>query len=253
MTMAQDYTQIFNNRGHEYNAAMSSDPGARTAERTAILNLLDAQAGEIIADTPAGGGYVADGLREKLGDQIEVICIEPAKQFGAAINRYFRVLQEPIDEVSLPAASLDGITSLAGLHHFAEKDCVYREWARLIKPGGRVVVADVEIGTGTAEFLNSFVHEYTPGGHVGTFFEASEFTAGLTNAGFSNVQEQRKSVPWSFADSSAMVRFCRTLFSINAATPEQVEYALNELVGVKCSDQRSCDLQWELRYAQAWR
>ncbi len=247
------YEDIFDARGHLYNEAVSQCPGAREAERAALLDRLDARLGQVIGDAPAGGGYVADGIRSCHGDSVEVICIEPARRFGAAIDPAFRVLHDPLDKVSLDDGALDGVASLADLHHFEVKDPVYREWARLIRCGGRLAVADVEDGTRTGEFLNSFVDAHTPGGHEGIFLRAGEFSERLTDAGFASVKEERLAVPWRFADKDAMAAFCHGLFGIQSAGPAEVEAALREIVGVDEAEDGSCSLRWELRYATALR
>ncbi len=49
------YEDIFDARGHLYNEAVSQCPGAREAERAALLDRLDARLGQVIGDAPAGG------------------------------------------------------------------------------------------------------------------------------------------------------------------------------------------------------
>ena len=247
------YEDIFDARGHLYNEAVSRCPGAREAERAALLDRLDARPGQVIGDAPAGGGYVADGIRIRHRDSVEIVCIEPARRFGAAINPVFRVLHDSLDKTRLESGALDGVASLAGLHHFEVKDPVYVEWARLIRSGGRLAVADVEEGTRTGEFLNTFVDAHTPGGHKGVFLHEGEFSERLTAAGFASVQEERLAVPWLFSDKGAMAEFCSGLFGIQSAGLDEVESALRGIVGVDESEDGSCRLRWELRYATALR
>ncbi|MCC5794165.1 MAG: class I SAM-dependent methyltransferase [Chromatiales bacterium] len=247
-----DYQKTFNARGHLYNDAMSAQPGAREAERAALLDRARMNPGQRVMDAPAGGGYVADGVRAKLGDQVQLVCVEPCARFSAAMDARYHVLNEPLDSVSLPDASLDVILSLAGLHHLDDRMPVYREWARLLRPGGQLVVADVGAGTGTARFLNGFVNRHTPGGHHGIFISEREFSEHLAVAGFFVEEDSMQNVPWRFRDREGLGSFCHTLFNTSRARPEAVADALETTVGLQRKP-GGLALAWQLRYASAWR
>ncbi len=247
-----DYKDIFNARGHLYNEATTMCPGAREAERIALINLLNPSTGETIIDVPAGGGYLADGIRKQFGDKVTVICVEPAEQFSAAIDPFFRVILEPANAVtSLESKSLDAVVSLAGLHHIADKRPIYREWHRLVRPGGRIAVADVACGTGTADFLNIFVDEFVPGGHDGMFFSEGEWTEQLTECGFSHVEEELRTVPWVYTSEDQMIDFCISLFNLQKANREQVSEAIHHYIGVETENRGGIRMMWQLRYARA--
>lgn len=246
-----DYLHTFEARGHEYNEATSFFPMAREAERNAVLTRLACCSGQRIIDAPAGGGYVAEGLNARMGNQIEVICVEPSPNFAAAIGDRFKTLISPIDRIALPDSSVDGIVSLAGLHHIGDKSPLYREWARLIRDGGRLAVGDVSTGTGTGDFLNIFVNEHTPGGHEGIFIAANEFRTDLAKAGFTVIEETLETVPWQFPDLPSLGKFCKSLFAIETANIEQTIDALSRHVGISMNPDGTALLNWQLRYATA--
>lgn len=131
-----DYLKTFDARGHLYNDAMATCPHARDAELCALLDRARMVPGQVIMDAPAGGGYVADGVYERLEGEVELICIEPSAKFAQAISSSYRIYNCSVHDVPLQSDGVDCILSLAGLHHVPERRPIYTEWFRLLKGGG---------------------------------------------------------------------------------------------------------------------
>ena len=247
-----DYVLSFDRRGHDYNLAGEICPMAREAERAALLERARLDRAQRLVDVPAGGGYVAHGVRARLAGDAEIICIEPSRRFGAGLRDAFTVYHEPMHAVSLPDASVDLVLSLAGLHHLSDRQAVFDEWARILRPGGQVVVADVADATPPAEFLNGFVDRFTPGGHAGRFLGETEFTTGLTASGLEVSEDVLEQVPWRFPDIDLLGRFCWQLFSCRLTTPAEVARGLADVIGITNTDD-GVQLNWQLQYAVATR
>lgn len=251
----ESYEDIFDARGHLYNEAGARCPNAREAERRELISWLLPKPGEVLCDVPAGGGYVAEGIRSYLDagkpgavlPTTRIICIEPSPRFAAAIDRKFEHHGDPLTALSLPDATVDGIASLAGLHHFADKLPVFQEWTRILKPGGRAAVADVQAGTDVAAFLNEFVHQSTPGGHEGIFIEPGDLTESMSRVGFAAVLEELRTVSWEFESEESMATFCRTLFGLTLATVEQVDAGIRKYLPVHRTG-NGIQMEWRLRY-----
>ncbi|MFT4928179.1 MAG: ubiquinone/menaquinone biosynthesis C-methylase UbiE [Phenylobacterium sp.] len=242
------YTEIFEHRGHEYNQASLISATARQTEVDALLNLLSFRPDLTIVDVPAGGGFVAKRIEARALPHQQVICVEPAKQFAAAIPAHFTVLNEEVDALSLEDNSVDVVSSLAGLHHIENRMPIYQQWHRVLRPGGRLVIADVKEHTATAQFLNGFVNQYNSSGHEGLFIRQGEFELGLVKAGFSIEHNQLTDVRWHFDNQQQMGEFCKSLFAIDNASVAQVIQVLTEDVGIS-EDNRGVDLHWQLQYA----
>ena len=239
--MFDTYAEIFEQRAGEYHHAMKASPRARDAEFQAVLKpLRDAPPG-LVCDMPSGGGYLADYLQPGL----DYVAVDPATDFFVEWPRKLDRIEALITEVPLADGSVDHIVSLAGLHHEPSLPRVFEEMRRLVKPAGRVVVADVAIDTLQARFLNGYVAENCPLGHDGRFLDENTAPA-IEAAGFAIVDDRLMDVPWSFDNHEEAGEFCRHLFGMTALGAAETAEAMDREIGFDLIDGRP-HLRWQLR------
>ena len=243
------YTETFDRRGHLYNSAMATFPGARDEELRQLLNRLDPQPGEVIVDAPAGGGFVAEAAA---ATGAEVICIEPSTSFGKPLAERFKTQVAPIYNMPLADDSVDKLASLAGLHHLghAELRGFFSEAFRVLRPGGLIAVADVRAGTSTAAFLNGPVDIWTETGHEGYFFPPGALQDELESAGFQQTTETLESFSWTLPDTPSLCRFVHNLFGLVKLPSAKTEALLRQGPGIH-EDASGAHLPWALAYATA--
>lgn len=244
-----DYETIFDYRGESYNNAIAKHPNARHFERQALIDLIHFTPASHLLDAPAGGGYVASGIREQIGPGHTITCIEPAANFARGITHAFNIINGPIDQIPLDDGSVDIIASLSGLHHIENRAGVFLEWARVLKSGGQIAVADVAEGSGVDQFLNIFVDKYTPQGHEGIFFPKGELSRHLTDNGFNVSSESITAVPWVFSTEQDMAEFCIALFYLQNVEKDEVLENLEKHVGIDRSANGEVAIKWSLCYA----
>lgn len=245
LTVADNYTEIFNARGHSYNEATNFSPNARFIERELLIDRLRANATSVVLDAPAGGGYLADGI--PLAKRM--YCMEPSYVFGKPLqSSRHHLLNGSLERMPVKNNCIDRVGSLAGLHHLPSKQVFFDEAYRVLRPKGIVAVADVQVKTPAALFLNDTVNRLTETGHKGIFFEQNEMTQNLEAAGFSHCEEELLKCPWLFDKKEHMVKFCTLLFGLINASPAAVLSEIENNLNV--SEQGGkIQLDWSLVYA----
>lgn len=235
------YAEIFNTRGGKYHAAMQAFPEARRREFELPVRLLALQAGERLLDWPSGGGY----LRRYLPDGINLSERDDSDGFVRATGR---------DDLGMPVAgrAYDAGLSLTGLHHETDKRPIFRAWHGLLRPGGRVVIADAAAGSAVAAFLDGFVDAHVPGGHTGFYLDEA-VPETLRSAGLDVLSCEDLTYPWVFVSRREAARFTRLLFGLRTElTLEHVEAALASELGF-CDVDGAVGLNWGLRFIRAVR
>ncbi len=157
---------------------------------TAVADLHE---GETVLDLGSGGGIdvilsakrvgptgIAYGL--DMTDEMLALAQQNARDAGIA-NAHF--LKGVIEQIPLPADSVDVVISNCVINLSVDKPAVLTEIARVLKPGGRIGISDV-----VAEDHLSPEERAERGSYVGCIAGAlskGEYEAGLEAAGFEHV------------------------------------------------------------------
>ena len=158
------------------------------------LALVELHEGETILDLGSGGGIdvLLSGRRVgptgtvyglDMTDEMLALAQENARQAGAT-NVHF--LKGVIEDVPLPAASVDVVISNCVVNLSPEKDKVLAEIARVLRPGGRIGISDV-----LAEDHLTPSDRAARGSYVGCIAGAlsvSEFRRGLEAVGLADIE-----------------------------------------------------------------
>lgn len=236
-----NYGEIFNLRGGMYHEAMMMLPDARRLEFEIPLSLCNIESNDIIVDIPSGGGYI----KNYLSHDTDLICLESSQQFldfCKLKNSQAYLFSQ--DHLPLESHSADVLISIAGLHHIEDKSKIFREMHRVIKPNGRLCIADVADKSHIALFLDDIVDQYSDTGHQG-FFLNNETEEQLTQAGFNNVQQELLQYVWSFNSETEMLTYVKLLFGLTKANDIEVKEGINKYLKVSHTEE-SVNLHWEL-------
>ena len=160
---------------------------------TAVAELRD---GEAVLDLGSGGGIDVILSAKRVGptgmaygldmtDEMLALARKNAEDAGVR-NAIF--LKGVIEEVPLPAESIDVVISNCVINLSVDKPAVLTEMARVLKPGGRLGISDVvaedRLGAEQRAERGSYC------GCVAGALSKGEYEAGLEAAGFENVSVQ---------------------------------------------------------------
>jgi len=152
------------------------------------------RSGEIVVDLGSGGGLDVFLASKMVGPGGRAIGIdmttamiersrENAQQGGYANVEFY---QSTIDKIPLPDASVDCVISNCVVNLAPDKPAVFREIARVLKPGGRVALSDIalkhELPKAVAQSMAAYV------GCIAGAILIDEYSAGLLAAGFQHVE-----------------------------------------------------------------
>lgn len=117
------------------------------AVREKALAVADVQAGRIAADIGAGTGFItagllSRGLRVIAVDQSEAMLDELRRKFGEGAGVHCRLGEA--EALPIATGTLDYAFANMYLHHVESPPEAIREMARTLKPGGRLVITDLD-------------------------------------------------------------------------------------------------------------
>jgi arsenite methyltransferase len=150
--------------------------------------------GGVVVDLGSGGGLDVFLASKRVGPTGRAIGIDmtPAMIDRARANAksggYTNVdfYQSTIDKIPLPDASVDCVISNCVLNLAPDKPAVFREIARVLKPGGRLAVSDIALKHELPEAIAKSVAAYV--GCIAGAIRIDDYRSGLLAAGFEHVE-----------------------------------------------------------------
>ena len=154
----------------------------------------DLREGERVLDLGSGGGIDVILSARRVGptgrafgldmtDEMLELATRNAAEAGATNVEFVR---GTIESIPLPAASIDVVISNCVINLAADKAAVFREIARVLRPGGRVGVSDIVADDSLAPEDRAARGSYV--GCIAGALSFSEYRAGLAAVGLVDVE-----------------------------------------------------------------
>ena len=141
-------------------AAFGEDIGQNswhtTKEQDQFITWLNLAAGKSLLDVACGAGGPALRIAQQtgcsvVGVEIHERAVETARSLAVArgLETTSRFLAADASQpLPLGDQSFDAITCIDAINHFRDRAALLREWARLLKPGGRILFTDPIVVSG---------------------------------------------------------------------------------------------------------
>ena len=175
----------------------AANMGLSCGNPTATANL---RRGEVVVDLGSGGGLDVFLAARKVGPTGKAIGIDLTPEMialakgnaskakddkGEALaNVEFHLAA--IDKMPLAADSVDCVISNCVINLAVDKPAVFREIARVLKPGGRLAVSDIALKRDLPAELGNDLLAYV--GCIAGAIPIEEYRGGLLEAGFAHVE-----------------------------------------------------------------
>jgi arsenite methyltransferase len=169
--------------------------GLSCGNPTATANL---KPGQTVVDLGSGGGLDVFLAARKVGptgraigidmtsEMIELARKNAARHDGGRGYDNVEFHLAKIDDLPLPDASVDIVISNCVINLAPDKPAVFREIARVLKPGGGLAVSDIVLKKELPPDLGESIMAYV--GCIAGAITVDEYRKGLTDAGLSHVE-----------------------------------------------------------------
>jgi len=157
----------------------------------ALASLLS---GETVLDLGSGGGIDCFLAARRVGPQGRVIGVDMTAEMidlarknaekSDLKNVEFR--QGEIERLPVEDSSVDAVISNCVINLSTDKERVFREIHRVLKPGGRMMVSDIVLDNELPEKVKNSVAAYT--GCIGGALKRQDYLDAITQAGFTGVE-----------------------------------------------------------------
>ncbi len=205
--------EFFSKHAEDYAKSASHAHGS---DLVRLIEVLQPKPSELALDLATGTGFTAMELALLVK---QVVATDITEEMLAQAQKLSRergirnISFEKVDACDLPYAnsSFDLVTARRAPHHFHDLAKFLKEARRVLRPGGRLGIADMSPPEGCEDFFN-VIERLRDATHVRAL-SPPEWNVEVRNAGLSVVQEETLSEPISFE---------RWLSPVRTAGPEEI-------------------------------
>lgn len=236
------YASIFDQRGQWYHQAMEQIPDSRKEEFQLLFNKIQLNPGDKCLDFPSGGGYLGGFLPEN----VKLFELEVSKSFAKVHD----ISIGSWDHLPFENNFFNVVFCCAAFHHVNPemREKYLAESHRVLKPGGILSIADANVNSPVAEFLNGYVNENNSMGHHGVFLDENSAEK-FAGSSFKIIRNKICEYNWYLAkDKSSSLQYLKLMFGLDKAIDEDLFEYLTKNLNFRINNEARYSIDWSLRY-----
>lgn len=160
----------------------------------AVVDLINPRPGETVVDIGAGMG---PGVMRAAHSGAEVLAVDPtpfmrrvmgARRLTSKRRKSIKVIDGAVEALPAPDRQVDALWSVNTMHHWNSVPAGAAEIARVLTPGGRVVLVDENFADARHPYSEQWHKRHGDNDHHGfSMVDATEIGDLMTQAGLSDV------------------------------------------------------------------
>lgn len=234
-------------RSRLYRECLREFPHARSEDIEVMKKYLAPKDGETILEIGAGSGFfskvLADMVKKLIVSDPSAEQLEEVRQLH---KKNIEVREEGADTLTSGKETADAIWSFGAMHHCLNKTKAFRNFARILKKGGRLILADVYHGSKLAKHFDTQVAKFCVVGHEVAFWtkEFGESLCFLT--GFEKPRYYDLNIQWKFNTKEEIGTFLYKIHAMTKTTPQECLKGAEEILGIEKKGEKFC-LNWPMK------
>lgn len=170
----------------------------------ATVDLVDPRPGEVVLDLGAGLGPASVEAVRRVGPRGRVVAVDPSRAMRQVlrlrcrtdrIRRAIEVHDGTAEALPVEDRSIDALWAVNATHHFADLERFAAELARVLRPGGRVVLVEEDLSHPEQPFAMAA----GDGGHGPHAIDVDALTALFGGAGLADAASTYRRVAGTLA------------------------------------------------------
>ncbi len=224
-------------RAKLYHEALTDFPKARKGDLELMRQYLSPKPGEVIIEIGAGNGLFSGTIADATLPDGKLIVVDPSREQLAGVTELNRknieIVNQGGDEANLEAATADGIWSFGAVHHIFHKTKLFQNFFHWLRPGGRLLIADVFAGSILAKHFDDRVAKHCATGHEVAFL-SREYTESLCFlSGLEKPEFHDFNADWVFDKKEDVGIFLYKLHAMTKSNPKECLRGAVDILGIK--------------------